>query len=139
MAFDPAREAAALEVQRRRRLSIEFVPGGGCRPVINSAGGRSHVGTGVYLDPVEAIEAAEALLTAGEKRDAEHRRGRLFDAMSRAVYAPWPQTPLNGPTRWLVLRVSDRQPMGPPQEGLVGALVEIARLVEEPAPAEMVP
>jgi len=135
--YPPEREQAALAIARARQIAARPVAGGRWIPVNE----RGEAMTAVdHADVVEALEAAEAAIGAGELREAQVRTRRLFGALERGLYGLVPRRiaagPAAGSIEWLILDATTRQPVGQPWPGLQAALVEVARLVAEPAPVE---
>lgn len=129
---NPARDAAAMAVIRQHGLYPRRLPNGSWQAVQTAPG---HSGdaleTATYSDPVEALESALAALQEAESKARTSHLSRLFDALARGAYVPWPETLANGALEFRVLRVSDRQLISV-HTGLLPALVEIARLTNEP-------
>jgi hypothetical protein len=130
MPLDPVREQAAWEISRMRQIHARALPNG--RWQAFSAGGLAIV-PGDHSDPVEALEAAETALAAGELQAATTKAKRLFDALARGTYIPAPTQPNgNGQFSWRVVRTVDQVVVAGPGLGLMAALLEIATLVGEP-------
>lgn len=127
--YSDSRQARALDIARRRRVHPQALPNGRWRAHTDKG---TSVGTDDYADPVEALEAAEVSLAAGDGRTVELQARELIDAVGAGVYAPWPKTVQSGDDKgglaWVVLRTSDRKQVGQPYPGLLSALIEIQRL-----------
>ena len=139
MPFTPEQEAQAFEIARARKLRWRWTKDDTCIAVQDVKGAEpTGIAGSEADDPVSCLLLAEQIIRQGQQREAETRAARLFDALRRGVYVPWPRTIANGPNAgqmtWLVLQASDRAQVGQQHAGLMGALVEIARLVNEPAP-----
>lgn len=134
MAIDPARETAAMSAIRSLGIYPKKLPDGSWQ-AIQTRNGRSGeaVETTRYPDPVEAIEGAQAALLTADTRDKLQRLSRLYDGLSRGVYVPWPKIRPTGEIDFQVVRATDRVVMST-HNGLLQALVEISRLVNEPIP-----
>lgn len=119
----PERDANAMAICRARGLSVMRTEEGKWRAY--SERGQAQT-TAAYADPVEALEAAESAILAGEKRAEETRAGRLLEALAGGQYSLWPK-PLNGTIEWQVITVPGRDVLSK-WSGLKPALVEIGRL-----------
>lgn len=137
--MDAAREQAALETARRRRLTTVALRNG--KWGIRNERGEAPDAAGEYDDPVLAIEAGDAALTAGETRDRKVTSERLFDAMQRGTHVPFPVVRQSGDVDWVVVEVSklpraaiNTATASGPFDGLKKALIDVARIVNEPEP-----
>lgn len=124
--MDSLRQSAAFDIQRAHRLQVRG-EGGRWRAYTE----RGQAVTALdHDDPVTALEAAQTALTDAQDREQERRVKKLFQALNAAKYMPWPRVrQSDGMTEWLILQVSDRQPVGQSKDGLISALIEIAKLV----------
>jgi len=121
-------DATALGIARSRGVGVIPLKDGSWG-VITSKGER--VESSSYPSPNDALASADTILAQVDTRVAESRFPRLRQALEAAIYVPWPRLKADGTTEWLVMRVSDRQPMSS-FSGLMGCLIEIARLVNVP-------
>lgn len=125
--YDDARQSAALDISRHRKLHIQWLPNGRCRAMVGGPGIHLALSTLDYPDPVEALEAAEQHLQEAEVRQQETSARYLLSALEAGVYVPYPELTEDGTIAWQVLRVKDKMVMGK-YGGLTPALVEIADL-----------
>lgn len=132
--IDPGRQAAALDVARAYGIYPKRLSDGSWQ-AIQASPGRSGeaLETLTYDDPVTALEGALAALQSADTKDRTSRLSRLYDALARGVYAPWPKARQDGSLDFQVVRASDRVVMST-HGGLLSALQEIAALVNEPVP-----
>lgn len=131
-AENPARDAAAMAIIRQHGLYPRKLADGSWQAAQTAPGRSGEVlETLTYPDPVEALEGALAALQEAESKARTSHLSRLFDTLARGAYVPWPETRTDGTLEFQVLRVSDRRLMST-HTGLLPALVEIARLTNEP-------
>ena len=129
--FDPAREQAALQIQRTRRIHLRWEPDGW----------RSFTGTDSetvidptpYADPVEALEAAEAALATAEVLAAKRTADALLGHLQAGRFYPRPGLDPQGGIVWQIRRAADSVVVDT-RPGLVGALIRIGEL-NTPPPA----
>lgn len=134
-AFDPAREQAALQIQRARRIHPRWAADGW--RCFSAAKPEEAIDPQPYPDPVEALEAAEAALSAAEARDANRRAGILLGHLEVGTFFTRPVPDPQGGLAWQIRRAADGS-LVETRAGLVGALVRIGEL-NSPPPAAPAP
>lgn len=130
MALEPAREQAAWETVRTRKIYPLPLPDGSYQPMILKGRESTALSTGTFADPVQAVEKGVEMVEQGELKAREARHGRIANALARGVYVPWPRETANG-LEWVILRASDRSVVSGPYDGHFKCAIEIARLLNE--------
>ena len=128
--LDPAREAAALETQRRRKIHPQWAPDG-WRCYAAGRPGQA-IDPVPYADPVEALEAGEAALAAAEARAAERSAAALLAHLQSGLYFVRPVDDPQGGKAFQIRRASDGS-LVEVKPGLAAALLRIGELNNPPA------
>lgn len=130
---DPARQARALDIQRKHQITLQPSPSGRWRAHKRQGDKWPALTVEEFDDPVEALEAAEKQIALGAARQEEVTLARLVESLQMGVYVPWPVEDVNGILEWRVREVLTgvEVEVGKRWPGWIACAVEIDRLARK--------